>query len=459
LLSISFLETLLTVLHAANALLADGWAQNVTLTIRDGVIASIESGNRMPSNAETVPVLLAGMPNLHSHAFQRGMAGLAEIRGETADTFWTWREVMYRHALTLSPEQIEAIAAQLYVEMLEAGFTRIGEFHYLHNDRDGTPYADVAELSGRICAAAEATGIALTLLPVLYRWSTFGGIAPQPRQRRFILDQDQFGRLVDKASAMIKTLPQGRIGVAPHSLRAVTPNDLHFAARLMPDAPIHIHAAEQVKEVEDCLEWSGQHPVEWLLDHVGLDARWCLIHATHLTDWEAVRLARSGAVAGLCPVTEGNLGDGVFNGPMFLGNGGHFGIGSDSNILIGIGEELRQLEYAQRLRDRQRNVLSKSHQSTGRRLFDAAQKGGSQALGVAGQHIAIGAPADLVALDMDHPALVGRKGDQIIDSWIFASKGAIDKVWVNGRLRVNGGQHHLREAVFKRFSKAIAMLD
>lgn len=445
----------MSTIHAERALTPDGWRQNVRLTLADGRIASLDEGAPAPGD-ERAAILLPAMPNLHSHAFQRAMAGLAEIRGPGVDTFWVWRETMYRFALSMTPDDVQAVAAQLYVEMLEAGFGSVGEFHYLHHDTDGRPYSDVAAMASAIAAAGSETGIGLTLIPVLYAHSTFGGAAPNPGQRRFVSDRDVFARLVEASEAALAPLDGSVLAIAAHSLRAVTPDELAFAAALKPDAPMHIHAAEQVKEVDDCLAWSGQRPVEWLLDNAGLSSRWCLIHATHMTGSETEGLARSGAVAGLCPITEASLGDGVFPAREFVDAGGSFGIGSDSNILIGVADELRQLEYAQRLSRRSRNVLAEPGASTGRALLTAALVGGATALGRATPAIAAGAPADFVSLNAEHPALIGRTDDAILDSWIFgASRPAVDSVWVRGRKLVSGGQHGRREAVFAKFRAAV----
>lgn len=446
-------------LFFANALTPEGWKGDVRVAIEDGAIASVSPDSAPKPGDERHAIGLPGMPNLHSHAFQRGMAGLAEVRGSSADTFWTWREVMYRFALTMTPEDVEAVAAQLYVEMLEAGFTRVGEFHYLHHDRDGTPYSDIAETAGRIAAAAEETGIGLTLLPVFYAHSNFGGTPPQPGQRRFICDLDSFARLLDASGSAIKNSPGAMIGVAPHSLRAVTPDELKAVVGMAAGGPIHMHVAEQVKEVEDCLAWAGARPVEWLLAQAQIDRHWCLIHATHMSEAETRGLAAKGAVAGLCPVTEANLGDGIFNGPLFVAAGGRFGIGSDSSIRIGVADELRQLEYAQRLRDRARNVMAVAGGSTGRALFDGALAGGSAALGVAAHGLTAGSPADMVSLKANHPALIGREGDAILDAWIFAGgSDVVDCVWTRGRRCVAGGRHEKRDRALTRYGAAMRRL-
>ncbi|CCV06324.1 Formiminoglutamate deiminase [Mesorhizobium metallidurans STM 2683] len=449
----------MTAIFAEQALLANGWHDKVRIVAGDGRITTAEPGASPQPGDERHAILLPGMPNLHSHAFQRCMAGLAELRGPSADSFWSWREVMYRFALSMTPDQVEAVAAQLYVEMLEAGFSRVGEFHYLHHDRNGKPYANIAEMAERIAAAAADTGIGLTLLPVFYAHSSFGGAAPNEGQRRFINDVNRFSLLLEKSRECVRALNKPVVGVAPHSLRAASPDELAAIAAMAPDEPIHIHVAEQVKEVEDCLAWSGARPVEWLLANASVDRRWCLIHATHTTEAETIAMAKSGAVAGLCPITEANLGDGTFTAPLFIGHGGRFGVGSDSNVLIGLPDELRQLEYSQRLAHRARNVLAVAGGSTGRALFDAALDGGSAALGAGPSRIASGAPADFVSLDASHPSLSGKTGDAILDAWIFANGTKVDCVWVHGAKLVSGGRHARRDAIASRFRDVMAALS
>ncbi|MDG4877434.1 formimidoylglutamate deiminase [Mesorhizobium sp. WSM4935] len=449
----------MTAIFAEQALMPEGWQSNVRIAFDGGSVSAVETGTSARAGDERHAIVLPGMPNLHSHAFQRGMAGLAELRGPSADSFWSWREVMYRFALSMTPDQVEAVAAQLYVEMLEAGFSRVGEFHYLHHDRDGQPYANIAEMADRVAAAAAETGIGLTLLPVFYAHSAFGGAAPNEGQRRFINDVERFGRLLEKAREDVRSLEQAVVGVAPHSLRAATPDEINAVAAMTPNGPIHIHVAEQVKEVEDCIAWSGNRPVEFLLANAEVDERWCLIHATHMTEAETVAMARSGAIAGLCPVTEANLGDGTFAAPLFIEHGGRFGVGSDSNVLIGLPDELRQLEYSQRLAHRARNVLARAGGSTGRALFDASLAGGSQALGAGSSQIAAGGPADFVSLDRNHPSLAGKAGDAILDAWIFANGSKVDCVWVHGKKQVSGGRHAKREAVAARFREVMSALS
>jgi formiminoglutamate deiminase len=383
---------------------------------------------------------IPGLPNVHSHAFQRGMAGLAEARGPGSDDFWSWRDLMYRFAERITPDDLEAIAAQAYAEMLETGFTRVGEFHYVHHRPDGTPGPEMAQA---IAAAAQATGIGLTLLPVFYAHGGFGGAPAGEAQRRFLNTPDSFAKLVETCRGLTDV-----VGIAPHSLRAATPDELR--AILPPGGPIHIHIAEQMKEVQDCIAWSGKRPVEWLMDEMPVDERWTLVHATHLTDTERTALAGSGAVAGLCPITEANLGDGIFPAGDFLADGGQIAIGSDSNVRIDAAEELRLLEYGQRLTHHARNVLATPGHSTGARLFEAALTGGRQSLGAI--------DASWVSLNPADPAFASRTGDAILDSWIFAARAPIDCVWINGKKRVENGSHVLRDAIDARFRATLARL-
>ena len=343
--------------------------------------------------------------------------------------------------------------------MLEAGFTSVGEFHYLHHDRGGTPYSDRAEMAGRIVAAAAASGIGLTLLPAFYAHGGCGARPPRPEQARFVTDLAGFCSLMEASARHVATLPGGVLGIAPHSLRAVSDVELRALAATFAAGPIHIHAAEQAAEVAECVAWSGASPVAWLLDNVGINARWCLVHATHMRPQESVRLAASGAVAGLCPITEANLGDGIFAGARYLATGGRLGVGSDSNIRVSLAEELRTLEYGQRLRDRQRNCLAPPGGSTGRALFDAARRGGAQALGAPAGAIGPGRVADLVVLDDGNPALVGRSGDQILDAWIFAGgDGVVRDVFAGGKHVVADGRHRDRERLYRRFAATLARL-
>lgn len=447
-------------LHFESALLPDGWARNVRVEIAAGRIVRIQRDADAASRDERAKVALPGMPNVHSHAFQRGLAGLTEYRGSTADNFWSWRELMYRFCARMTPEDLEAVSAMAFVEMLEGGFTRAGEFHYVHHDPSGKPYADPAEMARRVAAACAETGIGLTLLPVFYAHAGFGGQPPNEGQRRFVHDIDGFAKLLEAGRGIVAGLRGATLGVAPHSLRAVTPEELREVVSLAREGPVHMHAAEQVKEVEDCVAWSGKRPVEWLLDNAALNERWCLVHATHMTRAEISRLGTSGAVAGFCPVTEANLGDGIAPAAPLVAAGGTFGIGTDSNVSISVCEELRQLEYGQRLRDRARNVIAASgSQSTGRALFDGALRGGSRALAQPDAGLVEGATADLFTLDTDSPALAEREGDALLDSFIFGGgHAAIDGVWRAGHKVVTRGQHHAREGVVRRYRAALKRL-
>lgn len=455
----------MTTLWFQTALLPTGWADRVRIEIADGLITGIETqADAGPDDARHA-IAVPGLANVHSHGFQRGMAGLAEHRGREDDDFWSWREVMYRFLDRMTPDDVEAVTALAYLEMVESGFTRVGEFHYLHHQPDGRPYANVAETAAAVAAAAAQTGIGLTLLPVYYAQGDFGAAPPTPGQRRFLNDLNRFAALLEASRAAIAGLPGAALGVAPHSLRAVTPQDLAIVTGLVPPgAPIHIHAAEQVKEVDDCVAWSGARPVQWLLDHAPVDARWCLIHATHLADDEADRLAASGAVAGLCPVTEANLGDGVFPARRYLRAGGGFGVGTDSNVRVDAADELRAVEYGQRLTARKRNVLaSPERPSTGAALFAGALAGGAQALGGGGgalaeRALAKGAPVDIVALDAAHPSLVARRGDALLDGWIFAGRDAVDAVWCRGRQVVSEGRGHGRADILRRYRATMTRL-
>jgi formimidoylglutamate deiminase len=447
-----------------SALLPTGWARHVRITATGGNIERVTAGTEPEPGDERHAIALPGLPNVHSHAFQYGLAGLTERRGPGADSFWSWRELMYRFVERIGPEELEAISALCFAQMLEAGFTRVGEFHYLHHDRGGAPFADAGELGARIAAAAAHTGIGLTLLPVFYAHGGFGGAEPAPRQRRFISDVPAFARIVDACRRVVRPLAGASVGVAPHSLRAVTPEELSQVVALAHGGVIHIHIAEQTREVEECVAWSGRRPIEWLLEAQGVDERWCLVHATHATDAELVGIAARGAVVGLCPITEANLGDGIFAASRFREHLGRIGIGSDSNIMLDAAGELRTLEYSQRLAQRSRNVLAGgADSSTGRCLFDAALTGGRQALQGAAARAAVGlAPRsslDLITLAPGHPALLERRSDEIIDSWIFAAgREAIDCVWRAGIKLVSGGRHRDRDAIVARFAEALRRL-
>ena len=447
-------------LFARDALLPSGWAHDVIVDIgSDGVIQTAEIAFTAPADAEHVQgALVPGMPNVHSHAFQRAFAGLTERGGPSADNFWTWRTEMYRFLERIGPDEQEAIATQLFLEMLKAGYTSVAEFHYLHHDPAGNPYANRAEMALRIRAAAAAAGIRVTLLPVFYAHSDFGGAPPLPAQRRFVHDIEAFRRLFEGLARQRAE----SLGIAPHSLRAVAPAELAALvelARTRPDMPIHIHAAEQRKEVDDCIAWSGARPVQWLLDHAGVDARWCLVHATHMNADEARRLAATGAVAGLCPTTEADLGDGVFPAVEYLGARGSIGIGGDSHVGVDPFLELRMVEGAQRLAREKRNVLVRDGESTGLTLYQAALEGGARAVGQAVGAIAPGRRADLLVLDSDDPALAEQAAANLLDAAIFGpSRRVVRDVMVGGRWVIGEGHHGDEEAILLRYRQTMKRL-
>jgi formiminoglutamate deiminase len=438
--------------------LNSGWARDVRVDVSAGAIARV-TPNAPPDDAQHVSgFAIPGMPNLHCHAFQRGMAGLAEKRGPAHDSFWTWREVMYRFLGKLTPDDAEAIAAFAFMQMLETGFTAVGEFHYLHHDVDGRPYADLGEMAARIAAAAHQTGIGLTLLPALYIYGGFGGTAPNEGQKRFLNDPDRYAALLARTREIVKTLPDARVGIAPHSLRAVTPEALRNAVAAHGDGPIHIHAAEQTKEVADCIAALKATPVTWLLDNLSIDRRCCLIHATHMTDGETRRLAASGAVAGLCPLTEASLGDGIFNGVEFFSQHGRFGVGTDSNIQISAAAELRMLEYSQRLRRHTRNVFAREGESTGTRIYMEACKGGAQALGRDIGAIEVGKRADIVMLDHEHPDVT--RAESVLDAYVFVvGEALVRSVIVGGEIAVTDGRHKHRDVITARYRKTMQKLS
>ncbi len=450
-----------TEIFATTALLPSGWARNVALTIdRSGRIARITPDARAGAAHRTGP-LIPAPANLHSHAFQRAMAGLTEARGpDPRDTFWTWRQQMFRFLDRLTPDDVQAITAFVQMEMQEAGFAAVGEFHYLHHAPGGTPYADPAEMSARICAAAAQTGIGLTLLPVLYQVGGRDGQALASGQIRFGQTPDSYARLVQDCDHLIRALPDDtRLGTAPHSLRAVTDAGLQTAITLAGDRPIHMHLAEQVAEVDELLAHTGARPVTYLLEQTDITDQWCLIHCTQMTPAETRALARTGAVAGLCPITEASLGDGIFDAPRFLDATGRFGIGSDSNIRISLAEEMRSLDYSQRLRDRSRAALATADRSTGRRVLEDAATGGAQALARGTGRIAVGEWADLAGLAPGHIDLIGKSGDRILDTlMVTGDKGMIRDLWCAGRHMVQSGRHIHRTAITRAYRATLSRL-
>ncbi|MBZ0130951.1 MAG: formimidoylglutamate deiminase [Rhodobacteraceae bacterium] len=445
---------------AEQALTAEGWQKAVRIAIGgDGRIAEITPD--APPEGQRLSLLLPAPGNLHSHAFQRAMAGLTEARGpDPSDSFWTWRHLMYRFLDLLTPDDVEAITAFAQMEMLETGFASVGEFHYLHHQPGGAPYDAIGEMADRVLAARATSGIGLTLLPVLYHR---GGCDDRPLaggQLRFGNDLDAYAKLLDHARAGIKAGPaDGRTGVAPHSLRAVSRESLDHLPALIGKGPVHIHIAEQPAEVTEVLAYFGARPLEWLLNIFHVDAAWCLIHATQMTPAETIGLAESGAVAGLCPITESSLGDGIFDGVRYLDHGGRFGFGTDSNILISLPDEIRTLDYSQRLRDNSRAALASATQSAGRRIFQKAASGAAQALGRGAGNIAVGEWADLLHVGMDHPDLDGLTGDTALDAWAFTgSKAQVRDVWAAGRHLVAEGQHIARAPITDAYRRVVRRL-
>ena len=444
---------------AERALLPNGWANDVRLEVSaDGRLTKVAANASAEAAERLRGPVLAGMPNLHSHAFQRAMAGLAEVAGNPNDSFWTWRDLMYRMVGRINPEQLQVIARQLYIEMLKAGYTSVAEFHYVHHDTQGQPYADPTELSRQISQAAAASGIGLTLLPVLYSHSGFGGQAPNDGQRRFINSTENYLDLQARLQPILTAQPAQHLGLCLHSLRAVTPQQINEVLAASDKAcPVHIHIAEQQKEVDDCLAWSGKRPLQWLYDHVEVDERWCLVHATHANADEVKRMAKSRAIAGLCLTTKANLGDGIFPAVDFLAQGGRLGIGSDSHVSLSVVEELRWLEYGQRLRDQRRNRLYRSDQPmVGRTLFDAALDGGAQALGQPIGRLEVGKRADWIVLDGNDPYLATATEDGILNRWLFAGGDRqVRDVLVNGHRVVRDGRHAGEEDSRRAFTQVL----
>jgi len=434
-----------------------GWTTDAVLEVDDGgMLAGITTG----AGERLGRWVLPGMPNLHSHAFQRAMAGLAERKGKSDDSFWTWRETMYAFAATIGPDELQAIAAQLYVEMLKSGYTQVCEFHYLHHQPDGTPYAQPEAMSLALIEAAREAGIALTLLPVLYMSGGFDGRPLASRQRRFGHDVSSYLRLLETLKA--HESDRLRVGIALHSLRAVPEEALRLvlASDATKACPIHIHIAEQIGEVQDCLATRGARPVEWLFDHAPVDARWTLVHATHLSDAETAQIARSGAVAGLCPTTEANLGDGLFPLADFIDANGTLGIGSDSHISVSPVEELRWLEYGQRLSTRHRNIAAR-HQgdSVGETLWRAALRGGATASGLPIGELRDAARADLLVLDDRSPLLAARDERSVIDSFLFSGNTPLVRdVMVGGEWMVRGFTHRDEDRIAARYRTVMERL-
>ena len=444
----------------ASALLPHGWAESVEISLDDcGNIAGI-SVDKPYVDGDRCEVLIPGIPNVHSHAHQLAMAGLGERAGQTADNFWTWRKVMYHYLERIQPHHLFHISAQLYLEMLKAGYTSVGEFQYLHHNLDGQAYDNRAEMTLQCMNAAATVGLGFTALPVLYQYGGFGKASPLPGQKRFLNDSDSFLRLVDSVQSASRDNANNSVGIAPHSLRAISQSLLDEVINGCSTSnlsALHIHIAEQTSEVSDCLAWSQQRPVEWLLNHFTVNQKWCLIHATHMTEAEATNLAKSGGIAGLCPTTEANLGDGFFNAVDYFNANGSWAIGSDSHISVDPVEELRWLEYGQRLCTRKRNLLmSEQYSNTGRNLLNGALQGGAQACGRNIGRIETGCRADFVELNAQHPRLYGRTQDDLIDSWIFSGNAnLVESVYVGGNKVVVQGHHADEQTIARNFRQAL----
>lgn len=454
-------------LHVDALMQRRGWMRPAWLAVDGhGRVAAVQAqaphGN--PDVERVRGAVVPGIPNLHSHAFQRAMAGRTErASAEGQDNFWSWRSRMYALAQRLSPEDVQAIAAQLYAEMLCAGFTSVGEFHYLHHGVEGAPYADLAVMGAAILEASVTTGMRATLLPVFY---AHGGVNQPPgqHQRRFVsADVEAFQRLLEASQRVVERTPHARLGMAPHSLRAVDRSELRALVTANRTGPIHIHAAEQPAEVDAIRNAWGQRPVEHLVHEQGADARWCLVHATHVTPEEVLALAQSGAVAGLCPTTEANLGDGIFPAAAFLRAGGRMGVGSDSHVVVDAAEELRLLESGQRLTTGTRNVLQNEEGQghVGRTLMNAVLSSGAQALDQPVGALEVGLGADLLVLDTDHPRLLGARDDALLDAWLMAAgpRSAVRHVMVGGRWVVRDGVHVDGQRVARAYAETLAHLE
>ena len=441
------------------ALTSEGWAEDVRLSIDGGDIAAIETGLTRASGDEQAGIVIPGLANAHSHAFQRVLAGHTEQRGPAdKDNFWSWRSRMYALAGQVDASVLEAIATQAYCEMVATGFTSVAEFHYLHNQPGESAPSDA--MYRALAAAAEASGIRMTYVPVLYERAVFTQPEPTTDQQRFACPVDEFIEHFETVSQRCSDRVGTGLGV--HSLRAVSADSLSRVAGVASDhsVPMHIHIAEQQREVDECFDALGQRPVEWLLAHCDVDEQWCLVHATHIVDREVTALSRAGAVVCLCPSTEANLGDGLFPLQSYLEQGGRIAIGSDSHVSINPFEELRWLEYGQRLATQRRNVAAIRRPETGRSLFEAALKGGAAACGNATGEIAEGANADLVVLDDDSPMLAGHTAQSLLDALVFSGFSLpIDRVMVNGDWLVTEGRHVNEADARAAYAQVASSLD
>ena len=412
-----------------SALVDEAWADDVVIAVEGGLVTEItlNAGADVIADEASAGIAIPGMVNVHSHAFQRAFAGLSEYRTGQHDSFWTWRTLMYDFVSRLTPEDIYETARGLYSELSDNGYSWVGEFHYVHNAPDGSPYDDRSCLSDAVIQAAQDVGIGICILPVLYQRGGFANEQLDPAQRRFALSEDAFLDLVSDLRTRWGRANDVEIGIAFHSLRAVSVDVMRRVTEAFrtdqPGGVIHIHVAEQTKEVDDCVAATGRRSVEYLLSELPVDGGWCLIHATHLDDSEIAGIAASGATVGLCPTTEANLGDGVFAAAEFLKAGGRIAIGTDSHVCVNPRSELRLLEYGQRLTKRSRAVLGTDTVSVGRRLYEAAAIGGSAAIGVNTGQLRVGSRADIVVLDPKHPAIAGVTGDRVLDRYVFCDAG------------------------------------
>jgi len=460
----------MTKLYAENILIGSQWQSDKTLLINDsGMIQSITTGKDPSAEVFSGPVI-PGMPNCHSHAFQRAFSGYSEYRNfdkngiAAEDSFWSWRDIMYRFVAKMSPEDLHIVAKFLYIEMLKAGYTSVAEFHYLHHQVENRRYDDPAEMSHQVINAADSVGIGMTHLPVLYTYAGFGEQPPSSAQGRFIHQTEDYLQLLELLNKQYSQQRFFKLGIAPHSLRAVSEQQLAEVVSFMRNmdeyAPIHIHISEQTKEVADSLDFYGKRPVEWLLDNHQMDNNWCLIHATHLSESEIRGLANSGAIAGICPTTEANLGDGIFPTKRFLSLDGKLAIGSDSHIAINVADELRLLEYGQRLTSHQRAVLvDQDCSSVGQYLYKKAAMDGANALSQNIGEISVGKRADLVILDRDHPSLFSKSESQILDAAIFScNQLPVRDVFVGGAKVISEGKHSAQQQTTQQYKKVLAKL-
>ncbi|WP_306120823.1 MULTISPECIES: formimidoylglutamate deiminase [unclassified Roseitalea] len=449
------------IIHAKQALTPTGWMADVEICINEaGRIDSVQRQERRCD--QSVDLALPAPANLHSHTFQRAMGGLTERRGPRGhDSFWSWRKIMYQFLDQLTPEDVQSIAALAFMEMMEAGYGSVAEFHYLHHAPRGLPYQRLSEMTERIIEAAQAVGIGLVHLPVLYQFGGCDRRQLEGGQQRFGCSVEQFGYLLEEARASVAQAPSDfSIGVAPHSLRAVDSRGLQACIELAGDGPIHMHLAEQLAEVDEVLEHLGSRPIEWLLASLPVDTRWCLVHCTQMTAEETIGLAKTGAVVGLCPITESSLGDGIFAGVAYTEHGGAMGVGSDSNIHVAYFEELCTLEYSQRLRDKARVRLATADASVGRYLIEKTTRGGHQAIGRDAGYLAEGAQADILGIATDNRWLCHRRGDMVLDSLVFSghSSNCVSDVWSAGRHQIKDGRHVRHDQIVSAFQSTMARL-